>query len=132
MSGILVGEYDSALSAERNTGIDHSVIARVCNGKLNYTHGYVWAYSDSIFDIEKAPSLIQTCLSEKRKNIGKGNCRPVSLYDIRTGETFKYGSASEAAREWNVHKDTIAYACRHNSVVKNHLKCRYSEVKYER
>ena len=131
MSGILVGEYDSALSAEHNTGIDHSVIARVCNGKLNYTHGYVWAYKDSILDIEKVPSLIQACLFEKQKNIGQGNCKPVSLYDIHTGEIFKYRSASEAARKWNVHKDTIAYACRHNSIVKNHLKCGYSEVKYE-
>lgn len=37
-------EWESATEAERQTGIYHTNIAKVCRGKLKQTGGYIWKY----------------------------------------------------------------------------------------
>lgn len=36
--------FPSALEAEKQTGCDHSLISRVCRGKLKSIHGFKWEY----------------------------------------------------------------------------------------
>lgn len=39
-----IRSYPSALEAEHELGINHSLISRVCKGKASHTHGYKWRY----------------------------------------------------------------------------------------
>lgn len=41
--------WDSATDAEHDTGINHSLIAKVCNGKRNQTGGSKWQYADEYY-----------------------------------------------------------------------------------
>lgn len=43
-----IKEYPSTKIAETETGVNHSLICRVCRGKLKTTHGYIWKYSCDI------------------------------------------------------------------------------------
>lgn len=43
-NGIFVKEYPSIMDAERNTGVNHQHIGKVCKGKLKSARGYVWKY----------------------------------------------------------------------------------------
>lgn len=45
-SGNEIANYDGAICAELETGIDHSHITRCCRGKLKQTGGYVWKYAN--------------------------------------------------------------------------------------
>ena len=42
----LITEFPSTAEAERITGIDHSNIAKCCNGKRKSCGGYYWMYKD--------------------------------------------------------------------------------------
>lgn len=46
VSGLIV-EFPSAREAERQTGIDHSDIAKCCKGKLKSAGGFYWIYANS-------------------------------------------------------------------------------------
>lgn len=48
MNNQLVAIYESAMEAERKTGIGHSQIAAVCKGKRHQTHNYIWRYVEDI------------------------------------------------------------------------------------
>jgi len=125
LNGNLVNEYSNIREAERKTGIDHSVISRVCKGKLNYTHGFTWAYKDQCNDLEEFKRNFLLTLENKRKNYAKHIRKPVNLYDLTGNFLANFESASELARKFNVHKDTVAYSCRHNSIFQGRYKCQY-------
>lgn len=42
--GTILAEYPSAMDCERNTGIGHKMISRVCNGGRPHTHGYIFKF----------------------------------------------------------------------------------------
>lgn len=42
--GALVGSYESAREAERQTGIDYGGIGQACRGVLKTFHGYTWEF----------------------------------------------------------------------------------------
>ena len=44
INGKFIKEYPSALEAEKQTGFDHSNIAKCINGKYKHTGGFIWKY----------------------------------------------------------------------------------------
>jgi len=44
LSGEKINEYKSIMEAQRQTGINNSLICRCCKGKQNTSGGYVWKY----------------------------------------------------------------------------------------
>ena len=44
LDGEFVRRWPCASVAEKETGVDHSHIARCCKGKLKQTKGFVWKY----------------------------------------------------------------------------------------
>lgn len=125
MNGNFIREFKSLQEMERQTGIDHSVVARVCNGKLNYTHGYTWAYKKNVADLEQFKEDFLNRINEKKKNYSKHFRKPVSLYDLDGNFIECFESASALARQFNVHKDTVAWSCRHDGVFQGKFKCKY-------
>lgn len=45
LNGEFVASYPSIREAERITGIDNTMISRVCRGKSKFAKGYVWKYA---------------------------------------------------------------------------------------
>lgn len=125
MDGVFICEHENARIAEMNTGIDHSVIARVCNGKLNSTHGYIWAYKDDVPVISDFIEQRKIRLTNKALKIGQGNNKPVLVFDANGTFLGRYQSASAASKQYGVHKDTVSYACKHNSLMCGQYRCQY-------
>lgn len=46
IDGVFIAEYNSLAEVERVTGIDHSSISKVCQGKLKTAGGYIWLYEE--------------------------------------------------------------------------------------
>lgn len=44
--GVFLAEYPSIKEAERVTGIDHSLISKICKGKQKTAGGYIWCYEE--------------------------------------------------------------------------------------
>lgn len=125
LDGNFVQEHINISTAANLVGAGTSVISRVCQGKLNYTHGYIWAYKDDVVDFEDFKNYCKNRMLAKAGRIGKGNSKPVVVHTT-TGELVgKYLSASEAARVFNVHKDTVAFACRKGAVMCGKYRCHY-------
>lgn len=128
MTGDFLNSYNSIYEAERITGVPHSVISRVCKGKLNYTHNYTWAYQDDCSDkllfkkqfLEKIENKKNNQIKRNRSRLGK----PVLLYDLDWNLIKRYETATLASKDIGVHKDTIAYACRkHGMIQKKYYAC---------
>lgn len=128
MNGNYVREFSSAREAEKVLGIDHSVIAKVCKGKLNYAHGYMWAYKDSVIDVNNYKSVCKEKALQKHRNVGQGQSKAVLVFNIDGSFLCKYRSAADAANAIGVHKDTVSSSCRNNSVVQKKYRCCYEEV----
>lgn len=43
-----IKQFSSTKEAEEETGINHSLICRVCRGKLKSIHGYIWKYTKDL------------------------------------------------------------------------------------
>ena len=125
MNGNFIQEFKSLQEMERKTGISHSVVARVCNGKLNYTHGYTWAYKKNVNDLEKFKEDFLHRIAKKKRNNSKHLRKPVNLYDLAGNFIASFESASELARQFNVHADTVAWSCRNDGVFQGKFKCKY-------
>lgn len=126
LNGNYVASYKSIREAENETGIPHSVISRVCKNKLNYTHGYTWAYQDECCDFDEFKKVFLRRLYDKQKDYGKHLRKPVNLCDLSGNFISRFESASELAREFNVHKDAVSFACRNGSVFQYKYKCKYA------
>lgn len=126
MNGDFIREFKSLQEMERQTGISHSVVARVCNGKLNYTHGYAWAYKKNVSDLAKFKEDFLHRIAEKKKKCARRSSKPVDLYDLTGNFIAHFESASELARQFNVHKDTVSWSCRHDGVFQGKFKCKYA------
>lgn len=125
LNGNFVKAYKSVTEAENETGIYHSVICRVCNKKLNYTHGFTWAYQDECSDFELFKNEFLNKIKAKKRNHAKSLRKAVNLFDLSENLLGVFESASQLAREIGVHKDTISYACRKNSILQGKYKCQY-------
>ena len=131
MEGDLIAEYESVKQAEEATGVGHSVICRVCSGKLNYTHGFTWAYKEDYIDLEKFKTTFLQKLAIKQSNFGKAQRKTVELYNLDGELVGVYPSASHLSREFGVHKDTVAYACRCGNIFQGAYKCKYAQKESE-
>lgn len=100
-------------------------LARVCNGKLNSTHGYIWAYKDDVPVISDFIEQRKMRLTNKTLKIGQGNNKPVLVFDVNGTFLGRYQSASAASKQFGVHKDTVSYACKHNSLMCGQYRCQY-------
>lgn len=125
LNGNFIKAYKSVSQAEDETGISRSVICRVCNKKLNYTHGFTWTYQDKCSDFELFKDEFLNSIKEKERNCAKHLRKPVNLFDLSENLLGVFESASQLAREIGVHKDTISYACRKNSILQGKYKCQY-------
>lgn len=128
MDGNLVGSYKSIRQAEAETGVPHSVISRVCHGKLNYTHGFTWAYQDECTDLQKFKHDFLQRMSNKANNFAKHLRKVVELFDLQGQLIGTYVSAAQLARDIGVHKDTVSYACRKGNILQGQYRCSYAEV----
>lgn len=45
LNGVFIATYPSIKEAERITGIDNTMISRVCKGKSKFAKGYLWKYA---------------------------------------------------------------------------------------
>lgn len=127
MDGNLINSYKSIRQAEAATGVPHSVISRVCLGKLNYTHGFTWAYQDECADLQKFKHNFLQRMNNKANNFAKHLRKVVELFDLQGQLIDTYVSASQLAREIGVHKDTVAYACRNGNILQGQYRCSYTE-----
>jgi len=127
MDGNLVGIYKSIRQAEDETAISHSVISRVCCGKLNYTHGFTWAYQDNCADLQAFQRDFLQRIDVKKQNFAKHLRKAVELYDLQGKHIGTYESASQLSRELGVHKDTVAYACRNGNILQGTYRCNYAQ-----
>lgn len=127
IDGNYIAEYASIREAEAKTGIDHSVISRVCKKKLHYTHGFTWAYQDECNDFNAFKQTFSAELKHKKTLCGKHMWKPVNLYDLTGIFIAQFASAAELARKLNVHKDTVSYACRHHGVLQRQYRCNYAQ-----
>lgn len=127
MSGNYIQEFSSAREVEKVLGIEHSVIARVCNGKLNHTHGYIWAYKDAVTDIAGYKSICMEKLLQKHRNVGQGRSKTVLVFNLDGSFLHRYRSAADAAKAIGVHKDTVSLSCRNKSVVQKRYRCCYED-----
>ena len=116
LDGEYVTTYLNTLEAEEKTKIDHSVIARVLNGKLNYTHGYYWKRLNEIENMEDVKDEISQKLIDKSKKYGRHLSKAVYRLDVNFNIIEEYESAAEAAKQNGKHADTIAYAARNQSL----------------
>lgn len=94
--GNFIAKYYSGAEASRKTGIDHSSIIDVCNGKLNTAGGYFWGYDKDNVNIRELPVT--------------ANARKVLVYDNQWNFINEFGSVSEASRFTGVSKSHIARA----------------------
>ena len=127
MDGNFLKAYKSVRQAEDETGISHSVICRVCNGKLNYTHGFTWAYQDECLDLQKFKHIFLCKMQDKQSNHAKHLRKAVELFDLQGNLIGVYESASKLAREIGVHKDTVSAACKNGSTLQKKYKCNYAK-----
>lgn len=127
MNGDFLKAYKSVRHAEDETGISHSVICRVCNGKLNCTHGFTWVYQDECFDLQKFKHTFLCKMQNKRSNYAKHLRKAVELFDLQGNCIGVYESASKLAQEIGVHKDTVSSACKNGSILQRKYKCNYAK-----
>lgn len=127
MNGDFVKSYKSLREAEEITGISHSVICRVCQRKLNYTHGFTWVYQDECKDLKLFKENFLGRMKCKSENHARHLRKPVVLYDLHRNYINTFDSATQLAQYLGVHKDTIACACRKNTIVQGKYLCVYKE-----
>lgn len=125
LNGNFVHKYSTIREAEEQTGISHSVISRVCQGKLNHTHGYTWVYQDECDNFDKFKENFLLKLQRKQNNYGKHLRKPVNLYDLTGNFIAYFESTAELAKQFGVDNTTVQYACRHDSVFQRKYKCKY-------
>ena len=91
-------EFESAREAERKTGARHTGIIKCCNKDEKYktAGGYYWYYKGSELEI--------------REN--KTTAMAVVGTNIKTGETVKFKSITEAAIKMGLNKSAIAKCCK--------------------
>lgn len=83
-NGNFVGEYYSGAEAARKTGIDHSSIIDVCNGKAITAGGYFWSFDKNKVEIRELPI--------------RGNARRIVVFDKDWNLIQEFGSIADASR----------------------------------
>lgn len=67
MDDSFIAEFVSMNEAQRQTGINHSLIGRVCNGKASYTGEFKWKYSDETKRIKSHVDLTKSSIEQLDK-----------------------------------------------------------------
>ena len=74
-------------------------------------------------DLVNATSTIAAQVAAAVENYFKGETESTSTSKLAS--TVESESASALARQFNVHKDTVAWSCRHDGVFQGKFKCKY-------
>lgn len=102
LSGEYIKEYESMLSAESETGVNNSSIAKCCKGASKYKSagGFMWQYkSDFEAGVDKAFSIERDC----------GN--PVIQLDLKNNILNEYPSVYAAAKSIGTYTNHIFDNC---------------------
>lgn len=104
MNGVFIKEYESTLSAEKETGADHSVIIRCCNNQCKTSAGSIWRYSGD----ELTQEHIEWCNS----NAPKPSIRK-AVIQLTLDYMFvdRYVSTIEAENITGVNRSNISLCC---------------------
>lgn len=117
LQGDFIQEFESTHDAGKSLNKGHSAIARACRKELNSAYGYTWCYKEDCKDFESFKQEIQKRFAISKTQIGQGNAKRVIAYDKNKELIGYFPSASEAGRQLGIHKDTVAYSCKHHSLV---------------
>lgn len=105
LDGNFLNEYPSMMEAERQTGIDNSLICACCKGKNKYTKNYIWSY-------EKYNKIKGIDVKSYRYDaIEKACAKKVFQYDLNGNFIRQYDSVSKASLESGVSLNQISKCC---------------------
>lgn len=96
--GIEINRFESAVEAQRKTGIGNANISSVCLGIRKTTGGYIWKFADDLRDVSY--------------NISKTSKRPVIQFSKDGMEIQRFESMTEAKRKTGVDNGDIGKCCR--------------------
>lgn len=96
--GNFIGEYYSCAEAARKTGIDHSSIIDVCNGKAMTAGGYFWGFDKNNVEFRELPI--------------RANARKMVVFDKDWNLIKEFDSISDASRFTGVSASHIVRATR--------------------
>lgn len=126
LDGNFIKEYASTHDVEKQTGISRRNIAGVCNGKAYISHGYCWAYKESVDDLIEFRKHIPMLMKSKNKNYGKHSQKPVNLYDLTGNFIAKFDSVIKLANYLNVHDTAVCNACKKGAITCGKFRCEYA------
>lgn len=97
LNGNCIKEHDSILSAAKEMNVSKSSIRGVLINHNRTSAGYIWKYSEDVFDFTKKITI--------NPNIG----RKVGQYDLNMNLITIHDTMSSAARHINVNKNCIRH-----------------------
>lgn len=98
LDGNFIKQFPSAHEAERQTGIQFTLICKVCRGEREQTGGYIWRYLDNPLPIKK--------LTKVRMSY------PVQQFDLENNLINTFKTAAEAERQTGINSIVIARVCK--------------------
>lgn len=111
-SGEKIGIFENATEASEKTQIPRHLIVSCCSGRIVRTHGYVFRFYNQSFNSLKT---------------NKSKFRCINQYDLQDNFIKTYKSAREAARENDMHYQTICGVCQKKKITSGGYKWFYSE-----
>ena len=126
LNGNFIKEYESTRDAERQTGISRRNIAGVCSGKAYISHGYCWAYKESVEDLIETKKHLSMLAKSRNKNYGKHSQKPVNLYDLAGNFIAKFDSVIKLANYLNVYDTAVCNACKNGAITCKKFRCEYA------
>ena len=94
--GNLLCSYSTLSEASEKTNIAKATISKVCHGKGKTAGGYIWRYSDNIFDLTSQPSYYT---------------KAVECYDLNGNLLGEFKSMTEASKIMNISISNISEVC---------------------
>lgn len=113
MDGKLINIWRSGMEASKELSIPNNKIYMCCNGKISYSNGFIWSYSNSVNPIQKTPKPKNGCGKKKQNKSNRiRKCCPINQYDLDGNyiKTFKNGLS--ASKETGISQTGICLCCK--------------------
>lgn len=117
--GKLIGQYESAREAEKQTGVGHKLISACCTGKRLSAHGFLWSF-ESRTDLKWARP-------KNRPYTSKGK-RTVYQYDWKGKLLGTWNKVKDAANDTGVSRANIEKCANNNSKTAGGFKWTYEPI----
>ena len=105
LSGILIKQYDSILSASKELKLEHASILRCCEGTQKTSGGYIWRYANESL----TENHLKWC---NTKNTEKPHMMKSVVQFSINGDVIKiYNSITEASLETGIPGSNISICC---------------------